>query len=328
MLIIGVCFYFKERLADRAVNPLNLNGCLVLEINAQNKKGFVISVYHSPNQSKDKFDQFLLNFEQLISDRMSQNPHFILLTGDFNVRLSSWWKNDLVTSEGHQVDAITSSCGLSRLICEPTHILLNSFSYIDLIFISQNNLIMDSGVYVSLHPNCHHEKVYAKLNLYERLVWNYKKTNIQLLNRTIQTFNWDKLLENKNDNEQLYIFNKTMLNIFHNFIPNKNMICNDKDPTWFNNQIKTLIEKKNHLFKSYMANVRLAVGRVRLQKVDAELINIIKPSKENVHNNLAKKLNDPNTSSKKHWSIMKTSVNGKKTPIIPLLLVNNNQGQG
>ena len=77
-----------------------------------------------------------------------------------------------------------------------------------------------------------------------------------------------------------------------------------------------------------MANVRLAVGRVRLQKVDAELINIIKPSKENVHNNLAKKLNDPNTSSKKHWSIMKTSVNGKKTPIIPLLLVNNNQGQG
>ena len=86
MLIIGVCFYFKERLAVRAVNPLNLNGCLVLEINAQNKKGFVISVYHSPNQSKDKFDQFLLNFEQLISDRMSQNPHFILLTGDFNVR--------------------------------------------------------------------------------------------------------------------------------------------------------------------------------------------------------------------------------------------------
>ena len=239
-----------------------------------------------------------------------------------------WWKNDLTTSEGNQVDAVTSSYGLSQLICEPTHILLNSSSYIDLIVVNQNNLIMDSGAHVSLHPNCHHQIVYVKLNLYQRLVWNYKKTNIQLLNRTIQTFNWDKLLENKNDNEQLYIFNKTMLNIFHNFIPNKNMICNDKDPTWFNNQIKTLIEKKNHLFKSYMANVRLAVGRVRLQKVDAELINIIKPSKENVHNNLAKKLNDPNTSSKKHWSIMKTSVNGKKTPIIPLLLVNNNQGQG
>ena len=49
-----------------------------------------------------------------------------------------------------------------------------------------------------------------------------------------------------------------------------------------------------------MANGRLAVGRVRLQKAGAELINIIKPSKENFCNNIAKKLNDPNTSSKKY----------------------------
>ena len=111
---------------------------------------------------------------------------------------------------------------------------------------------MDSDVHTSLHPNCHHQIVHAKLNLkieyyplYERLVWNYKNTNIQLLNRTIETFNWEKLLENKNVNEQVYLFNKTMLNIFHNFIPNKNIIYNDKDPLWFNSQIKTLIEKKN-----------------------------------------------------------------------------------
>ena len=109
-----------------------------------------------------------------------------------------------------------------------------------------------------------------------------------MLNRTIETFNWEKLFENKNVNEQLYLFNKTMLNIFHNFIPNKNIICNDKDPPWFNNHIKTLIEKKNHLFKSYMANGRLAVDRVRLQKAGAELINIIKSSKEYFYKNLAK----------------------------------------
>ena len=114
-----------------------------------------------------------------------------------------------------------------------------------------------------------------------------------------------------------------MLNIFHNFIPNKNIMCNDKDTPWFNNQIKILIEKKNYLFKSYMANGRLAVDRARFQKAGAELIYIIKSSKENFYNNLTKKLNDPNTSSKTYWSIMKTFGNGKKT-IIPPLLVNNN----
>ena len=148
-----------------SVSPLNLNKCLVLEINIQNKKGFVISLYRSPNQGKDEFDQFLLNFEQRIFDRMSQYPHFISVTVDFNVRSSSWWKNNLTTSEGNQVDAISSSYGLSQLISEPTHILPNSSSCIDTIFIIQNNFIMDSGVHASLHPHCHHQVVYAKLNL-------------------------------------------------------------------------------------------------------------------------------------------------------------------
>ena len=76
---------------------------------------------------------------------MSQNPHFILVTGDFNVRSSSLWKNYLTTSEGSHVNAITSSCGLSQLIREPTHTLPNLSSYIDLIFINQSNFIMDSA---------------------------------------------------------------------------------------------------------------------------------------------------------------------------------------
>ena len=95
-------------------------------------------------------------------------------------------------------------------------------------------------------------------------------------------------------------------------------------PPWFNNQVKTRIEKKNNLFKSFMAIGRLTVDRARLQKAVAELINIIKSSKENFYNNLAKKLNDLNTSSKAYCSITKAFVNGRKTPIIPPLLVNNN----
>ena len=240
-----VSIYFKEHFAVRPLSPLNLNECLVPEVNIQNKKGFVISLYRSPNESKDEFDQFLINFEQLLSDRMSQNRHFILVTGDFNVRSSFWCKNDITTSEGNQLDVIASSYGLSQLIFEPTHIFPDSSSWIDLIFINQNNLITDSGVHASLHPNCHHQIVYAKLNLkteypplYERLIWDYNKTDTQLLNCTIETFSWEKLLEDKNVNDPLHLFNKTMFNIFHNFISNKNIICNDKIPLGLTNKSK------------------------------------------------------------------------------------------
>ena len=81
----GVSTFFKEHLAVRPVSPLNLNESLKLEIDIQNKKRFVISLYRSPNQSKDEFDQFLLTFEQFISERMNQNTHFMLVIGNFNI---------------------------------------------------------------------------------------------------------------------------------------------------------------------------------------------------------------------------------------------------
>ena len=68
-----------------------------------------------------------------------------------------------------------------------------------------------------------------------------------------------------------------------------------------------------------MANARVVVDSVTLQKTDAELTNIIKSSKENFYNNLTKKLNDPTTSKKVYWSIMKTSINGK-TPYYPTII--------
>ena len=120
-------------------------------------KGYVISLYRSPSQSKAEFDHFPPNFEPLISDKMSQNPLFMFLTSDFNVRSSCWWKHDLTTNEGSQVDAITSIYGLTQLIREPTHILPNSSPCIDLIFINQINFTIDSGVHASLHPNCYHQ---------------------------------------------------------------------------------------------------------------------------------------------------------------------------
>ena len=52
-----------------------------------------------------------------------------------------------------------------KKISQPTHILANSSSCIDLIFTDQPNLVTDCGTHSSLHPNCHHQIIYCKLNL-------------------------------------------------------------------------------------------------------------------------------------------------------------------
>ena len=55
--------------------------------------------------------------------------------------------------------------GLQQLINGPIHLIASSSSCIDLIFRSQSNLVMESGVYLSLHRNRYHRIVLAKFNL-------------------------------------------------------------------------------------------------------------------------------------------------------------------
>ena len=67
--------------------------------------------------------------------------------------------------EGSKIDGITCTFRLQQIINEPAHIIGDSSSCTDLIFTSQANLVMESGVLSSLHPNCHHQITYAKFNL-------------------------------------------------------------------------------------------------------------------------------------------------------------------
>ena len=113
----------------------------------------------------------------------------------------------------------------------------NPSLFIDLIFTNQPNFVIDSGVHPLFHPNCHHQVVFSKLNLkikypplYERLVWDYKNTDWQSINKAIEMFNWEKLFRNKNIHEQPKLFNETIVNIVRNYIPNKFITCSDKDP--------------------------------------------------------------------------------------------------
>ena len=96
---------------------------------------------------------------------------------------------------------------------------------------------MDSGVHQKLHSKCHHQINYSKLNSkieypppYTRQIWNYSRSETDLINRSIESFDWAKLFSGKNVHEQIELFTKTLLNIFHNFIPNKSLVCNDRDP--------------------------------------------------------------------------------------------------
>ena len=107
---------------------------LLTEIKIGNKLCNFISLYRSPSYSQDTFETFIDNLELNIDEIAARNPFLIVILGDFNAKLNTWCKSDKTTYECSKVDGLTSNFGLQQLIKEPTHIIGNSSSCIDLLF--------------------------------------------------------------------------------------------------------------------------------------------------------------------------------------------------
>ena len=83
---------------------------------------YIISLYRSPSQTHDEFDNLLLNFEQFLCDIFARNPFFVLITGDFNATTAKLWRNDTATTEVTKIDSITTSYSFSQIISDPAYI--------------------------------------------------------------------------------------------------------------------------------------------------------------------------------------------------------------
>ena len=58
----------------------------------------------------------------------------------------------------------------------------------------------------------------------------YKLANFDCIQRAIKHFDWAKAFLNIDVNKKVLLFNETILNIIHNFIPDKIVTCDDRVP--------------------------------------------------------------------------------------------------
>ena len=132
--------------------------------------------------------------------------------------------------------------------------------------------------------------------------------------------NWERLFSNSDINTQVSILNETILNVFSNYMPNKYITIDDKDPAWMNESIKLKIKAKDNMCKKYIQNARLESDFVLLETLIAELNELVSTTKALYCENIGKKLNNPLLQAKTYWSVLKRFYNVKKIPLIPPLL--------
>ena len=110
----------------------------------------------------------------------AENQYGMIVTGDFNGCSPQLWENNTENEEGKIFEPLTSDLGLHQMISEPTHLMGQSRSCIDLICTDQPNLFLETDVHPTLHEQCHHQKAYGKLDVnnlahptYTPRIWFY-----------------------------------------------------------------------------------------------------------------------------------------------------------
>ena len=78
-------------------------------------------------------------------------------------------------------------------------------------------------------------------------------------------------LDKKDLDSQVVTLNETILNVFRNYVPNKYITIDDKDPVWMNQIIKSKMETKSKLYQQYIQNGRFESNLPLLQ---AKIIHI------------------------------------------------------
>ena len=87
--------------------------------------------------------------------------------------------------------------GLYQLIGKPTKIRNGSMSCIDLIITDQPNMSVEYGVHLLLYGHCQHQIIFGNVNMslpsllpYRRIVWYYKKANLQSIKNSVINVDW------------------------------------------------------------------------------------------------------------------------------------------
>ena len=108
-----------------------------------------------------------------------------------------------------------------------------------------------------------------------------------------------------------------LADVFSNYVSNKIVTFNDKDPPWMTQYVKSQINWRNNVYQeNHRKRNHSADDFIFLENVIYEVSDSIL-NRKNVY---------LYTSSKTYWSISKTFYHGRKVPLIPPLF-NKNQSR-
>ena len=107
--------------------------------------------------------------------------------------------------------------------------------------------------------------------------------------------------------------NETILNVFRNYVPNKYITIDGKDPVCMNETIKSKTKTKCKLYKQYAENGRFESNFVFIEASLTEINDLIISTKDLYYKNLVKRLNNPLLQAKTYGQFLKLFIMTKNS---------------
>ena len=83
-----------------------------------------------------------------------------------------------------------------------------------------------------------------------------------------------------------------------NFIPHETIVCDDKDPPWFNKRIKSLIQEGTLLLETFLNNRNNVEIITSLNNLSGRLALLINTARQSYYSKIVEKLQNTQRSSK------------------------------
>lgn len=245
----GVGIYIKNEIPFTVLQcTRSLEHCWI-KIKFNNIDLVIGCIYRPPLSD---FNDFCDEFESMLSSFIANNTQFLCM-GDFNIDLFS---QSLKTKRFLD---IINTFDVSQLIDEPTRISQHSATLLDLILVSDANLISESGTN-SQYALSDHELIYCKINEMNntkkqnyqvKTFRDYKNFNYEKLKSDLQLIPWQNIYQIVDIDEKLKFLNDGLLKLQDTHIPLITKRFKNNPKPWITENIRLLQKLRDNALSRF-----------------------------------------------------------------------------
>jgi hypothetical protein len=284
---------------------------ICVELRIKKVKILVSSCYRP--QHRDMID-FCSDIESIL-DAATQDYQSFIFLGDMNARNKQFWEGDLTNTEGRAIKAFFDSHNFDQLIHEPTRILGDAKSCIDLIFTNNPSIVSSVGTRPKIYTTCDHKPIYATLkstfskpHSYTRYVWNYQRDDMEKFQYSLLETPWRSCYIHNDFDDVIQSWMNLFVATAESAVPHYATTIRPRDKDFMNSTIRHLMLERDRLHKLIKVKENDTL-KSQYKAIRNRVVAEIGKSKFEKEKKLNISLSSVDVSSKKWWHLYKSTMN-------------------